>query len=183
MIECPNCSHSEYDGALFCSNCGAMLGAQPGGAPAAEKDLAGTLEMETQPSPEGLTEELEKETVAFRPPPVRVDAAVSLHLIETGETIALEGASEFTLGRVASGQPLIPEVDLGPFNAFDQGVSRLHAVIALREAQVTITDLGSANGTRVNRKKIAPHSPHPLTNGDLVSLGKFKFQAIIRVDG
>jgi hypothetical protein len=181
MIECPNCSHAEFAGALFCSNCGAMLGGGAGHSAPGAEDLAETIEMGTQPASTGMTDELEKETVALRPAPTEIDAAITLLLLESGERIALEGAAEFTLGRVAVGQPLIPEVDLGPFNAFDQGVSRLHAVIALRETQVTITDLGSANGTRVNRTKIAPHSPHPLSDGDVVSLGKLKFQAMIQV--
>jgi len=46
--------------------------------------------------------------------------------------------------------------------------------------QLMITDLGSGNGTRVNGKKIDPHVPHPIDNGDLLNLGKFKIQIFIQ---
>jgi pSer/pThr/pTyr-binding forkhead associated (FHA) protein len=104
-----------------------------------------------------------------------------LHVIDSGETIPLEGGHEFTLGRVTKGQPLIPEVDLSAYSAYEKGVSRLHAVIAVRQGRVTVTDLGSANGTRVNRERISAHIPHPLRHGDLLTLGTLKIQTIIQL--
>jgi pSer/pThr/pTyr-binding forkhead associated (FHA) protein len=99
--------------------------------------------------------------------------------MQNGETIPLVGRTEFTLGRVSEGQPLIPELDLSKYKAYDQGVSRLHAVLAIQTDQVTITDLGSANGTWLNGVRLPPHTVHTLKNGDLVSLGTMKIQAVI----
>jgi pSer/pThr/pTyr-binding forkhead associated (FHA) protein len=45
---------------------------------------------------------------------------------------------------------------------------------------ITVTDLGSVNGTRINGRKITAHIPHPIKNGDILTLGKFKIQVLIR---
>ncbi|MBN2469646.1 MAG: FHA domain-containing protein, partial [Anaerolineae bacterium] len=51
------------------------------------------------------------------------------------------------------------------------GVSRLHARLDYAHEQVTVTDLGSTNGTYVNRQRIEPHKPRRLKSGDMVNLG------------
>ncbi|GAB4572758.1 MAG: hypothetical protein Kow0077_13110 [Anaerolineae bacterium] len=51
------------------------------------------------------------------------------------------------------------------------GVSRLHARLDYAHEQVTITDLGSTNGTYVNRHRIPPHEPRRLKAGDVLNLG------------
>ena len=66
------------------------------------------------------------------------------------------------------------------YKAYEGGVSRLHATIKIDREQVTITDLGSANGTRINGKKIAAHQPYSLNDEDILSLGKFKAQILIQ---
>jgi pSer/pThr/pTyr-binding forkhead associated (FHA) protein len=103
-----------------------------------------------------------------------------LQVLDLGENIDLEGKEEFTLGRVSEGQPLIPEIDLNAYNAYEQGVSRMHALITIRGDRMTITDLGSANGTWVNGDRVSPHTARVLSHGDLVTLGKFRLQALIR---
>jgi len=85
-----------------------------------------------------------------------------------------------TIGRVVEGQPILPDVDLSQYEAFSQGVSRLHAALRVNAQQVFITDLGSSNGTRVNGQKIAPNTDTPLNHGDVIALGKFKIQILIR---
>jgi pSer/pThr/pTyr-binding forkhead associated (FHA) protein len=45
---------------------------------------------------------------------------------------------------------------------------------------VLITDLGSANGTRVNGMQITSHIPYPVKHGDILTLGKFKIQILLR---
>jgi pSer/pThr/pTyr-binding forkhead associated (FHA) protein len=105
---------------------------------------------------------------------------ISLQILGTGQKLSLESGEEFTLGRISGKQPILPDVDLTPYRAYEDGVSRLHATIKITPEQVSITDLGSANGTRVNNQSIIAHNPHPLKNGDIISLGKFKAQIIIR---
>ena len=52
----------------------------------------------------------------------------------------------------------------------DNYVSQLHARVFQRDGQVYIEDLGSTNGTYVNRKKVS--GPVPLRKGDQLQIGK-----------
>jgi pSer/pThr/pTyr-binding forkhead associated (FHA) protein len=80
---------------------------------------------------------------------------------------------------VSGNQPILPDLDLTGYQAYEGGVSRLHATLKIEKVGITVTDLGSANGTRLNGKKIPPHTPQPLENGDILALGKFKVQVLI----
>lgn len=51
----------------------------------------------------------------------------------------------------------------------DSAASRQHAAIDVGSDSVTIEDLGSRNGTRVNGQRIS--SPHPLATGDVIGIG------------
>jgi DNA-binding NarL/FixJ family response regulator len=50
----------------------------------------------------------------------------------------------------------------------DTKVSRTHAQFQLLDGQWMLLDLGSSNGTKVNRRSV---EKHPLRNGDLIMLG------------
>ncbi|HET6346338.1 MAG TPA: FHA domain-containing protein [Myxococcota bacterium] len=56
----------------------------------------------------------------------------------------------------------------------DPAVSNVHAhfVLHLDEHPVRIQDVGSSNGTFVNREPLQPHTAHPLVNGDCLRLGQ-----------
>lgn len=51
------------------------------------------------------------------------------------------------------------------------GVSRLHVRLDYEHEQVTVTDLGSTNGTYVNNQRLEPHKARRLKAGDVVNLG------------
>jgi len=53
----------------------------------------------------------------------------------------------------------------------DQGISRKHARVAKKDGKVQLFDLGSANGTFINDKKIAPNEPNTLAKEDMIKLG------------
>ncbi len=53
----------------------------------------------------------------------------------------------------------------------DQSISRRHAQITKKNGVVTLTDLGSSNGTFVNDKKVEANSTVKLTKEDMVRLG------------
>jgi diguanylate cyclase (GGDEF)-like protein len=63
-----------------------------------------------------------------------------------------------SIGRDPSNTMVVDEV----------GVSRKHAVVERRQDGVTLRDLGSKNGTFVNKKQVAEHR---LADGDMVFLG------------
>jgi hypothetical protein len=171
MIVCPNCRNQEPAGALFCSECGARLVvAEVFTTSHIERNQTGMLILQSRsPSPPAQVV-----------PGVPLETAVSLHLIESGMILHLSGQTEFTVGRAADGQPILPDVDLSTYEAYSQGVSRLHAALKLNNQRVFITDLGSSNGTRVNGQKIMPNIDYPLNHGDVITLGKFKIQVLIR---
>ncbi len=70
----------------------------------------------------------------------------------------------------------MPDFDLSEFDAYNQGVSRLHAAIKVQALRILIMDLASANGTRVNGQKLVPNVEYPLKNGDQIALGKLKIE-------
>ena len=56
------------------------------------------------------------------------------------------------------------------------GVSRHHAKFAITDGHLTVTDLGSSNGTAINDRVLAPHLPAPVEPGDIVQLGSPEVQ-------
>lgn len=105
-------------------------------------------------------------------------AVVSLHFVDTGQVINLELNREYLIGRQHKSQPIIPDIDLTPFNAYEWGISRLHASLAVRQNHVTITDVGSSNGTWHAGQRLNPNEPYQLQHGDVVHLGKLKIQLL-----
>ena len=98
--------------------------------------------------------------------------------MESGQILPLADRTEFTLGRVSEGQPIMPDVDLTPYNAYASGVSRLHATLKKVGGRVVIMDLGSSNGTYVNENRLKDHVEYPLAHGDLIALGKLRIQVL-----
>lgn len=76
---------------------------------------------------------------------------------QTREFVLMEGATA-TIGRLDDNDICIKE----------QHVSRQHAIISYRDGIFTLTDLGSANGTFVNDRKLA--EAFPLASGDEIRL-------------
>ncbi len=171
MILCPNCQHKELPGALFCSECGTQL---------VSLDILNTKTIQKTPS-DTLEAPLPTipEVVAKKTSAKINEVSISLHIVDSGQIIHLADRKEFTLGRTVEGQPILPDVDLSPFDAFTLGVSRLHAALRIINGEVVLTDLGSSNGTRVNGQKIVPHVDYPLNHGDIITLGKLKIQVLI----
>ena len=162
MIACPNCKHQEADGSIFCSECGMQLIQYGPGE--TQRFNSATSELGAVPAPDTNNQG---------------QAWISLHLLDSGQILPVSERSEFTLGRVSENQPIMPDIDLSPFKAFDNGVSRLHAVIRNNSGNVIIMDLGSSNGTYINGTRIVPNIEQPLRHGDVVALGKLKMQVVL----
>jgi hypothetical protein len=169
MPVCPNCHHKEMVGALFCSECGAQL---------VDSSSLTTQSMQTDSIgaiPPGVDPN-------FRPtPPPALDVWISLHLLESGQILPLSDRNEFTLGRISDGQPIMPDVDLSPYQAYANGVSRLHAVLKRSGKRISVMDLGSANGTYLNGKRLSPHVETVIQHGDVIALGKLKIQVLLNI--
>lgn len=169
MILCPSCHAQNLPGALFCAECGAQL---------VVTDVLKTHAFIGNPS-DVLDPNVLSATEDQAQSADVLNTTISLHLVDCGQMLHLVGRNEFTFGRVTEGQPILPDIDLSPYEAYAQGVSRLHASIKVAGTRVTIMDLGSSNGTRVNGQKIIPHVDYPLSHGDIISLGKLKFQILL----
>ncbi len=168
MIICVNCKHSNMAGAMFCAECGAQL---------VGKDTLTTQNISTQQF-EQPNEQVPGDDMYQ--PFDGSDAWGSLHLLDTGQVLPLSNRNEFTMGRVSEGQPIMPDIDLSPYQAYAAGVSRLHAVIKRDGTRVIFIDLGSANGTYINGKRLVPNVEQVLSHGDVVALGKLKLQVLFK---
>jgi serine/threonine protein kinase len=104
---------------------------------------------------------------------------VCMHFIDTGQILNLGLNREYTIGRKHKSQPIVPDIDLSPFKAFEWGISRLHASVSVQEEELKITDIGSSNGTWHAGKRLVVNHPYKLVHGDIVYLGKLKVQFLI----
>ncbi len=167
MILCPNCQHHNPVGAVFCIECGAQL---------VNSEATVTQTIRTDRIRESISEALE-----VAPRRIVTTTWLTLHLLDSGHLLPLAERSEFTLGRIAENQPVMPDIDLTPYQAHAHGVSRLHAILRRKaDNQVTIMDLGSSNGTYLKGQRLEPHREYPLNHGDIISLGKLRIQVLFR---
>lgn len=76
------------------------------------------------------------------------------------------------IGRHNHGQGVEPEIDLG-IHPVDRGVSTQHAVLRVRQSGLTVTDLGSTNGTSLNDSDdlLTYGEETPLADGDRIHVG------------
>lgn len=96
-------------------------------------------------------------------------------VIERGEFANTEFAlstDETNIGRWDADNGIFPDVDLDAHDP-DAKVSRRHARIIRRDGVYMIEDLGSTNGTFVNRgRRLLPGNPQVLAEGDEIIVGK-----------
>jgi pSer/pThr/pTyr-binding forkhead associated (FHA) protein len=143
-VYCPECGFQNPETANFCAKCGAMLAREAGGET--------TMSMPADETQEELS--ALDETIAGPALVVRSGGG------RAGETF--RPAGERTLiGRS-------PECDIF---LDDVTVSRRHAELRADEGRFTIRDLGSLNGTFVNRRRIESID---LQDDDEVQIGKYR---------
>lgn len=92
-----------------------------------------------------------------------------------GSTLEIPVKDEVVIGREDPISEVFPDLDLTGFGGMENGVSRKHAVIHLSGANYTLEDMGSTNGTYVNRKKVQPNVPQAIKPGDELRFGKLAF--------
>jgi pSer/pThr/pTyr-binding forkhead associated (FHA) protein len=147
-VFCNTCGHRNPGNANFCSSCGNHLD-----QPAEEHTI--TL---TPIESEGVDDELS----------VGID-----DLPEGAATLVVTrgpgAGSRFVLDEDVVQAGRHPESDIF---LDDVTVSRRHAELARTAGAWRVRDVGSLNGTYVNRQRIEDDAP--LTNGDEVQIGRFK---------
>ncbi len=171
MITCPNCKNKEYEGTLYCSECGSQLWTlmDDNETAALKRDSQILLE---QSAPVVAS--------AANPPDSRPTTPAAGEIIVRigglGEQLPLTGKAQYLLGRTDPAHQVIPDVDFGPFGGQNMGVSRRHATLQRAATSVTLTDLASANGTMVNGRTLEANETVGLNSGDEITLGRLVFK-------
>jgi len=113
-----------------------------------------------------------------KPAPQAPDVAGTVHatmVIERGDGPGTEFKlvnNESTIGRWDADNGVFPDIDLDAYDS-DAKVSRKHAKIYRSNGSYFIEDLGSTNGTYVNRgRRLLPGTPQQISDGDEVIVGK-----------
>jgi pSer/pThr/pTyr-binding forkhead associated (FHA) protein len=101
---------------------------------------------------------------------------VELRVVGTSDVLQVTAGEGTVLGRADSGDEGHCDIDLAPYNALPLGVSRRHALIRIGKNRVTITDLGSSNGTRIDGSLLKPNQPYRIWDQDTLQLGNLRLQ-------
>jgi hypothetical protein len=78
----------------------------------------------------------------------------------------LEG-DDLSIGRPDNVSNVNPDIVI----EWDDAISRRHARLFLQNGVRYLEDLGSTNGTKVNGMTLGAHTPHELSDGDVIHLG------------
>jgi hypothetical protein len=150
-VYCPECGFQNPEAANYCSKCGALL----------VKDESVETTMTYVPD-EAEDESTTLEEMGVKGPALVVRSGGG----RTGETFALEGERTL-IGRSPDCEIFLDDVT----------VSRKHAVVHRREDAFVIEDLGSLNGTFVNKRRIESGE---LDDNDEVQIGKYRLTFLLQ---
>ena len=150
--------------------------AEEAAAETAEAEEEGSVEAAGDESAETEAEEAVPEVAALSDDQAAVGSA-SLTITRggtVGKVFELQ-AGDNLVGRWDPDSGSFPEVDMENDDS-EARISRKHALIKFG-AELTIEDIGSLNGTFVNRgQRLEPGSPVPLKDGDEIIVGKTFFK-------
>ena len=146
---CTNCGHRNPEGANFCSSCGSPL------AESAGSDTTVTF------MPAEMESELDEE---IHISPEELEGGKGVLIVKRGPN----AGSKFFLetGSIEVGRHPDSDIFLD-----DITVSRRHAEIKRSGDGFSLQDVGSLNGTYVNRERVESAELH---SGDEIQIGKFK---------
>lgn len=180
MIKCPSCEKDSPDGSRFCDECGTRLAPEPHAVapPSTSQGISSPDFKRASITSVGippLVESLDNNGESPSKPGERGVRSHARLIIERGESANFEfplTADESYIGRWDADNGIFPDVDLDTHDP-DAKVSRRHARIVRGENSYMIEDLGSTNGTFVNRgRRLLPGSPQVLSEGDEIIVGK-----------
>ena len=181
MIKCQSCGTENLDGSLYCDECGTRLTNSAGFSSPAQPSYQPPQGAEPSFQAASVTSigiDPIIEQVVARSPEAEAANPEGVHatlIIERGTSIGKEFAlssEESYIGRWDADNGVFPDVDLDAFDP-EAKISRRHARIVFKNGGYSIEDLGSTNGTYVNRgRRLIPGNPHVLKNGDEIIVGK-----------
>lgn len=161
MIICSNCRASQLEGTIFCSECGASL-----------------LIEHTHETTRSLGQRL-PDDAPVTVMPAQAEAPehgqngpmITLTIINSGRRLNVNVSEELLIGRHDSARGIVPDIDLSSDGGYEAGVSRRHAILSFVDGVFKIEDMGSANGTFVNGRQLAPSTPAQVRDGDEIACG------------
>lgn len=148
LVYCNRCGHGNPLGSNFCSSCGGGLDHRTG------EDSTVSFH------PDAALEGADDESLDVHELPDGVGALVVRRGKNAGSRYVLDG-DVTTAGRH-------PESDIF---LDDVTVSRRHVEIRRNGSEYAVSDVGSLNGTYVNRERV---DEGPLVDGDELQIGSFK---------
>jgi hypothetical protein len=192
MTTCERCKTENLDGSQYCDECGAPLpqsargkkssatgdtGGETNGKKPEQAEAA--LAAAVDPSSEQQSEATKVAKVAAYIPSASTAASIdgphAKLVIERGRSAGKQfplSDDESQIGRWDADGGIFPDVDLDADDP-EAKVSRRHARIMRRNSQYYIEDLGSTNGTFINRgRRLLPGDRQPLRDGDEIIVGK-----------
>jgi hypothetical protein len=189
MITCDRCKTENLDGSQYCDECGAPL--RPNGRPPSQPNAGGNYQPPSGYQPPGAQGQNGSHAQAQGTKPEfagkRVSAGLSFSslrqpnkpharlVIEKGRSSGKQfmlSDTEAQIGRWDADGGIFPDVDLDTDDP-EAKVSRRHARITLNNGQYFLEDLGSTNGTFINRgKRLPPGQRQVLCDGDEIIVGK-----------
>jgi hypothetical protein len=151
-VYCPECGFQNPEAANYCAKCGALLARESG----AETTMAYLPDEREDDAAEVL------EDLGVKGPALVVRSGGG----RAGETFHPEG-ERTTIGRSPDCEIFLDDVT----------VSRKHAVLTRRDGGFFIEDLGSLNGTFLNRHRIESAE---LNDGDELQIGKYRLTFLVK---
>lgn len=193
MINCPSCRKQAVDGSRFCDECGSRLVVDPPPTPVVTDQPAASDATAAPNFQQAAVTSIEIPPVIEKVEPLEningkndqimdsleisaKDSPFTARLvIERGDALNTEfvlNMEESQIGRWDADNGIFPDIDLDAFDT-DAKVSRKHARIRHKDGIYTIEDLGSTNGTFINRgRRLLPGTPQVLRDGDEIIVGK-----------
>ncbi|MDS1269221.1 FHA domain-containing protein [Lipingzhangella sp. LS1_29] len=166
-VHCTQCGHAVADDARFCSNCGTPLqaGSTRGSTGQRSRDSAGeTTSTISISGIQALDTETDAEEPAESPSVEALPPGTALLVVKRGPN----AGSRFLLDSDVTTVGRHPNADIF---LDDVTVSRRHVEFYRRGTSFAVRDVGSLNGTYVNRERI---DEAELGGGDEVQIGKFR---------
>jgi FHA domain-containing protein/zinc ribbon protein len=157
-VYCTGCGAANAEGARFCSQCGTPLVRRPG-----ERNTE-TTSMFSLAGPEVAESESTDESITDAATLEAMPAGTALLVVRRGPN----AGSRFLLDSDLTLVGRHPDSDIF---LDDVTVSRRHAEFYRQSGLFTVRDVGSLNGTYVNRERIEEAD---LSGGDEVQVGKFR---------
>lgn len=158
---CPFCQRKNKEDAIRCQHCGVLLIAhKPGSFTTATIKTITAEYREKQPS---LNERHGR--LPF--------GSFALFVMDFEEPLVLKNQPKVIIGRDVQANDEA-SLDMSRYGDLSLGISRHHAQIIYDNGLYTIEDLGSTNGTWLNRRRLTAKQPHPLQNNDQLWLGPLK---------